>query len=164
MSIAGAPRIRPDRILQSIEERTITPWPDCRLWANAMDRGYGRVSIGGTVHRVHRVVWELLRGPIPDAMTIDHLCRVRNCVNVEHMELVTQSENTLRSIPYRPGSGSSRSGKERSTVATHCPKGHEYTPENTLPPGAGRKCRACAKERRRRGYARAKAARQERIS
>ena len=45
----------------------------------------------------HRVAWTHLRGPIPDGLTIDHLCKNRACINVEHMEVVTQRENVLRS-------------------------------------------------------------------
>lgn len=45
---------------------------------------------------LHRAVYELLRGPIPDGMVIDHLCKVRNCVNPWHMEVVTPAVNALR--------------------------------------------------------------------
>ena len=88
----------------------------CWIWQGPIDRtGYGRVS----PHQgAHRVVYEALIGPIPAGLQIDHLCRVRCCVNPEHMEPVTSAENTRRGI-------------WPSSLKTHCVNGHEYTPENT---------------------------------
>jgi hypothetical protein len=83
-------------LLDSIEARLAAPRVDCRIWPGAVDRGYGRVWVDGRAKRVHRVVWELKHGPIPEGMTIDHLCRVRACCNTEHMELVSQGENVRR--------------------------------------------------------------------
>lgn len=125
-----------------IAARLVVPRADCLIWVGANDRGYGRIYVNGTAARVHRVAWELEHGPIPDGMTIDHLCRVRACVNTHHMELVTGAENTSRAAEFRP-----------SLVATHCKRGHEFTPENTyVAPSGSRKCRTCrsAASRRRR--------------
>lgn len=83
-------------LLDSILSRVESPREDCQLWPGAVDRGYGRVWVDGRAARVHRVVWELKHGPIPEGMTIDHLCRIRACCNTEHMELVSQSVNTKR--------------------------------------------------------------------
>jgi hypothetical protein len=137
-------------VRKHIEARVITPRPDCKIWANACDRGYGRISIGGKVFRVHRVVWELEHGPIPDGLTIDHLCRVRNCVNTEHMELVTPEVNNARAQRF-------------VALSTHCSNGHEWTPENTIVEPKRRRCRTCQDEynadrNRRRKAARAAAA------
>ena len=115
--------------LAQIGGHVVTPRPDCVIWTSDGDRGYGKVKVNGQTKRVHRVVWELTHGPIPDGLTVDHLCRVRSCVNTEHMELVTVRENVLRG---------SRGD------ATHCKRGHEYTPENTrLDRHGWRICRAC---------------------
>jgi len=108
----------------------------CHLWTGAkQSKGYGSVAngVGGTM-LAHRAAWEDEHGPIPDGLTIDHLCRNRCCVNVEHMELVTAAENTARA----------------SRDVRFCIRGHEYTPENTLTNGRGwRYCRACHNAARR---------------
>lgn len=116
------------RLLEAIQERVTTPRPDCQIWSAAVDRGYGRISVGGVVYRVHRVVWELANGPIADGLQIDHVCR---------MELVTPQENIQRAIPFRPRSVSRR-------PKTHCKRGHEFTPENTNVRNNGwRECLEC---------------------
>lgn len=44
----------------------------------------------------HRAAWTHHNGPIPDAMTIDHLCKVRRCINPAHLRLLSNSENARR--------------------------------------------------------------------
>ena len=70
----------------------------CWLWTAAVDEqtGYGRLGIGTRSVAAHRIAFELFVGPIPDGMVIDHLCRVRRCVNPDHLEAVSQRENLLR--------------------------------------------------------------------
>ena len=71
---------------------------DCILWTGAIQSaGYGHRWIGnGKTALVHRLAWEEVNGIIPDGMTIDHLCEVRNCINVEHMEIVSRGDNVRR--------------------------------------------------------------------
>ncbi len=59
--------------------------------------GYGRIFRDGKAQLAHRYFWQLMRGPIPKPLEIDHLCRVRHCVNPQHMEVVTHRENLIRS-------------------------------------------------------------------
>lgn len=101
----------------------------CWLWTGARNsRGYGQWAVGGRSRSVHRIAYEALVGPIPDGLTIDHLCRVKTCCNPEHLEAVTGAENSRR----------------HAATITSCPRGHEYTPENTYRNGAGhRYCREC---------------------
>lgn len=75
----------------------------CHLWTGRTDKdGYGLVSWNGNNRGVHRVVWELAYGPIParnaegEKLEIDHQCRVRACCKLDHLELVTKSENIRR--------------------------------------------------------------------
>lgn len=87
----------------------------CWLWIGPTQQdGYGRLTPGhGQQVGAHRWFYAELRGPIPPGMELDHLCRVRNCVNPEHLEPVTHAENMRRAR------------------LTHCRRGHEFTPENT---------------------------------
>lgn len=71
----------------------------CWLFQGALfNSGYGALYLSSTrkTVRVHRYMWEQLRGPIPKGMTLDHLCKVRHCLNPQHMEIVTAGENSLR--------------------------------------------------------------------
>lgn len=109
---------------------------DCWLWLDPLQRGYGRFSDSGRTHRAHRYAYELLVGPIPVGLTVDHLCRVRHCVNPLHFELVTLGENARRANP-----GERRA--KQQLAKTHCPQGHPYDEENTYRYERRRGCRAC---------------------
>lgn len=81
----------------------------------------------------HRVVWTHINGPIPDGYSIDHLCKRSACVNIEHLEAVTQRENILRSD----------NAAARNARKTHCKRGHELPARAA---GIHRECRECRKE------------------
>ena len=117
----------------------------CWQWTGGtIPDGYGSFHLA-PLKRVasHRYAWESLRSPIPNGLTIDHLCQNKRCVNPEHMEVVTRGENTLRAVDI--------GAKNRNK--THCANGHEFTPENTrMAPRKGRvhrRCRKCDRERER---------------
>lgn len=124
----------------------------CWLWTGyCTPDGYGRFRVDASeMPLAHRVAYVLMVGPIPEGMTIDHVCYVRHCVNPDHLRPLSVSENT---------------SLQRSATATHCVNGHEYTPENTYlrpssPGGTSRDCRACIRARSSRAwYAKKEAAR-----
>lgn len=131
-----------------IARMTLVDERGCWLWQGALrSDGYVQIKIttGFRQHRLayaHRVAYEALVGPIPEGLTIDHLCRVRHCCNPAHLEVVTHRENCLR------GTGVSAI----AVTKTHCPQGHEYTPENTQRGGKGERVCATCKRARSRAY------------
>ena len=85
----------------------------CWLWGKPHPMRYGKLhckAAGVRAMPAHRFAWELLRGPIPDGHEIDHLCRVMACVNPDHLEPVTPSENVRRGWAYRRLAEPFRSG------------------------------------------------------
>lgn len=111
-------------------------WTAFILWT-----GYGRMRVNNKGVYAHRFSYETFVGEIPYGLVIDHLCRNRKCVNPNHLRVVTQRENLLcgDTIPAK------------HAIKTHCPHGHEYTPENTRIERRGhikmRNCRACKRIR-----------------
>jgi len=106
----------------------------CWLWLGATSRGYGQVRLKGESHPAHRISY----GKVPSGLTLDHLCRVRNCVNPSHLEPVTCRENILRG--YSPCA--------KHAMKTRCSNGHEFSKENTLVlHGRHRQCRICNRKR-----------------
>lgn len=113
------------------------------VWTGAQNgRGYGQRRVKGRVVYVHRHAWEEVHGPIPAGMTIDHLCGVKLCTNVGHMEVVTRSENSRRAAPRRQ----------------ECRNGHTYEVTGYYRSKSGaRVCKPCLRAAQRK-YDRARAA------
>lgn len=91
-----------DAIVERIKSRCIPITESgCFIWQGATTKGYGQVSIGGKLFYTHRIIYEHFRGPIPSDLCLDHLCRVTVCVNVDHLEPVTNLENLARGRKFR---------------------------------------------------------------
>lgn len=83
-------------------EAKINKTDSCWLWIGGKQAaGYGSFGVRGSGKLAHRVSYELHRGAIPDGLHLDHLCRVKSCVNPDHLEPVTPRENVRRAAPYR---------------------------------------------------------------
>ncbi len=152
---------------RSLEERfwaKAQPEPNtgCWLWlGNIQPNGYSYISSNnGRTNRIaHRVAYELLVGPIPEHLEIDHLCRNRECVNPQHLEAVTHSVNQKRSpvVRLRLQKMAAAALDMRITnlrASSTCRRGHLWNRENTYyypnSPRGQRGCRICQNESLRR--------------
>lgn len=81
-------------------ERMVThiPFSGCKVYLGSLADGYGRIEINGQKVAVHRLVWELLHGEIPEGKVVAHTCDVRSCCNPDHLFLATQSENMIDAV------------------------------------------------------------------
>jgi len=106
---------------------------ECWVWTGAKSDGYGQVRLKGNARSgyVHRLVYEHYRGPVPDGLQIDHLCRNRACANPSHLEPVTQRENLLRGATITAA----------AAARTHCTKGHPLDGRRK----GGRYCLTCSR-------------------
>lgn len=130
---AVAPEIRFWRFVQKTD--------GCWLWTGGTNGKYGQTSVspgdGSTLHiYAHRLSYEMSVGPIPEGLTIDHLCRVPLCIRPDHLEAVTARENNLRGTSFAA----------QNARKTHCPHGHLL---DGLRGNGRRYCKTCA-----RGYQR----------
>ena len=121
------------------------PMSGCWLWVGATNpKGYGhsskRVDGSLTTSTSHRVAYIALVGSIPDGLVLDHKCRTRCCVNPDHLEPVTGTQNTLRGISIHAA----------NARKTHCINGHAFEGDNLITKyrangNQRRDCRACRK-------------------
>lgn len=119
--------------------RKLIPIPEsgCFVWTGQEERGgYGMVWFNGKKRLVHRVVWEIERGAIETGKSLDHLCRVRGCVNPHHLEPVDIRTNILRGASIAA----------LNAKKDMCANGHQFTSRNTYITKRGsRFCRECGR-------------------
>lgn len=133
---------------QLLRNVQVDPVSGCWLyirWRKA--DGYAHITRNYKVIYAHRYVYEQLIGPIPEGMTIDHVCHTmecptpgklcphRRCCNPMHLQLATGKENTLRS----------QGPAAMNSIKQVCPKGHPYDEKNTCFRNKRRYCRTCAR-------------------
>lgn len=125
-------------------QTTRTSQTECILWTGALGTkdGYGRFYAGdGKTRMAHQFAYEREYGPVPHGLVIDHVCRVRRCVNHLHLRAITNAENVLC------GEGITAENAKKCA----CHKGHIFNTENTyIRPDGNRGCRICLKDANRR--------------
>lgn len=101
--------------------------------------GYHKLWVNKKMTRAHRWVWQLINGPIPEGMVIDHLCSNRACIAIDHLRMVTQQENIM-------------AGKHNINNRSHCNKGHIFEGNIMVRKNGKRECAECNRERSRANY------------
>lgn len=133
-------------LLERFEEKVmVDPNSGCWLWTGAVaPNGYGIFKGMEKLENAHRSSYKMHVGEIPAGLNLDHLCRVRSCVNPAHLEPVTHAENVRRGLSPAMFT---KAAIERGHAKTHCPSGHPFSEENTYiynsPTGPHRACRTC---------------------
>jgi hypothetical protein len=118
------------------EKWMVEPNTGCHLWLAATNAfGYGQFKIPERQVPAHRFAYERKYGPVPHGLVLDHYaCDTPACCNPDHVRPVTNTENVLRSAICLWAINARK---------THCPRGHEFTSENTWSHKGRRHCRAC---------------------
>lgn len=141
----GQPVKEVDMAKRSVEERfweKVDKSGDCWNWVGSDNgRGYGIFYHDGRYSRAHRFAYELMVGPIPEGLTLDHLCRNTYCVRPRHLQPVIHQVNVLRG----------NAPTARNARKTHCNSGHPLSGSNLyVRPTGFRECRTCARQANRR--------------
>ena len=131
--------------MRSRIESKFIPEPNsgCFIWTGMLNgAGYGMVAVTTNgvkrLRRAHRLYYEIEKGPIPEGLVIDHLCRMRCCLNPAHMEPVTSVENVMRGESFFA----------QQVRRTHCPQGHLYGGKNLRISAKGERiCKICDRNR-----------------
>lgn len=127
-----------------VKKLKLDPKSGCLEWQSTLkSNGYGEFKYTASVNVykkavAHKVYYTHIKGEIKDGMVLDHKCRNRKCVNPDHLRVVDRKTNCMEN---------SISPVALNAKKTHCPKGHEYTQENTYHyRGKSRMCIRCRKE------------------
>lgn len=110
----------------------------CWIWEGGKTpTGYGIISVDGKYRPVHRVAYEMFRGPIPDGMVLDHLCRTPACCWPGHLDPVSHAVNIARGVA--PAAVAHRNGT--------CLSGKHDMTDVYVTKGGRRQCRPCQLEK-----------------
>lgn len=115
----NTPAVLPHHVRRNIEPGS----GGCWLWTKSRSRdGYGWASLNEKTYQAHRFVYTIVIGPIPDGLQLDHLCRVRHCVNPSHLEPVTVIENLKRGVGPAGQDRCQRCGSEFVMIGKAAPQ------------------------------------------
>lgn len=119
--------------IQRVLSRSVAGPGGCVLWCGAKTpTGYGQIGVDGRRVSVHRISYQAFHGVIPLGLEVDHICRVRHCVNPYHLQAVTHAENVRRAI------------RKVKPLRVNCRNGHPMTEGNTyLRPDGKTDCKDC---------------------
>jgi len=142
-------RITPDVIAAVIEQLRDKSKHDvetgCIEFTGALTpKGYGKIRIKGLWYLTHRIMAVAGGKMSQDSpLQVDHLCSNKRCMNPDHLEAVTSSVNNKRA--FERGERARTAPNNANVAKTHCPQGHEYSPENTYvyPSRSARRCKTC---------------------
>ncbi len=140
----------PDDLPLVLRKRIVVTLTGHWLWTGFDENGYGKHTFKRRTWRVHRLVYTLLVGPIPDDLDLDHDCRVVICCNPAHCTPRPHAENVLLQRAAMVIASNNRRRMEK----THCVNDHEYTSETVYFWKGRRQCMVCNREKQRRYRAR----------
>jgi len=126
-------------IRERLFAKTVQLENDCVQWVGSTNpNGYGQIGYEGKICTTHRLSWILANGEIPNGLWVLHKCDFRACINPDHLFLGTARDNTDDMV-------SKGRYVNAMLLKTHCPQGHEFSPENTYRWRNQRLCRTCQK-------------------
>lgn len=134
------PETLPDEVMERIEAKIDRASGDCWIWTAGKrnKQGYGGFNYQDRCYQAHRLIYVLLRGPVPSELFLDHLCRNPACVNPDHLEPVTNRENLVRGV----------GPVAQNAAKTHCIRGHAFSGDNLrVTTRGGRVCLTCKRDR-----------------
>lgn len=138
--VLGDPRLPPRwwNFVTEVDCGYVSPCWLFKVHRDPLGSGYQLFTIGRDAYLAHRHSYTVLVGPIPEGLTIDHLCRRPGCVRPDHLEPVTYAVNIARS--WSPAA--------LNAAKEECDKGHPFDDDNTLWRRDGhRACRQCGRDR-----------------